>query len=712
MSKRLWLSLLTLLLLVATYLVIPAARTTGFKAEAALTSVAADKCWNASANIHLTGATCGKAQDLQLSCFLPTDMERPGLPPNFNVLQRSADIFSWQEFIALNWPALPGERGAPDASKKISDSGPRVWETWKEEYEVYLKDGQKPKPWNDTEPIPGACGSGASKVFFRTQKIHDVVDSTLQAAAADGTLPATLTDRQRNLVRYEIRLNKVMFDYIVENKLYNANTQAGFDSIKFPAGGILIKAAWREVTPQEEPSFHTVTACVCDKTTDGNLINCQKERMGLVGLHITQKTPSAPQWIWSTFEQVNNVPGPAADGPLSFYSPGCLSCAINRQTKPGTPNQIKRTTPIPSTNPNCNNPSAAMDNVDWLNDDVRKALKTAGSVFRNYELVNTQWPVPPTYLKPETAFTVRPTVLANTTMETFVQPTSSCMGCHAMARTVNQNKFVSSDFSFTLNNALPKQVNCKVLPVDSAGPLTPWETDHWAEIQYGYTVATQTYETLKQNVPVAKLHCSSCHLDAGGNSDAAWWVNLLPQYNNSLPQLQARINQCFTRSMNGNALCTPAAGNQAGDCDKNKAMNGLTTYMEWLTRLSARVRPCNTIPYGFPRIPTLVGDITNGQQTFIQKCAVCHGADGQGRYESNTYYRPALWGAHSFNSAAGMFSDASDLAAFVRWNMPLGSGGLLTDQEAWDLEAFIHSKPRPGLKTEAKPNTRKRPRAR
>jgi thiosulfate dehydrogenase len=42
-----------------------------------------------------------------------------------------------------------------------------------------------------------------------------------------------------------------------------------------------------------------------------------------------------------------------------------------------------------------------------------------------------------------------------------------------------------------------------------------------------------------------------------------------------------------------------------------------------------------------------------------------------------------------------MFSDPADLAAFARWNMPLGAGGLLTDQEAWDLEAFIHSKRRP-----------------
>ena len=35
---------------------------------------------------------------------------------------------------------------------------------------------------------------------------------------------------------------------------------------------------------------------------------CTQRTMGLVGLHIVSKTPARPQWIWSTFEQVDNVP--------------------------------------------------------------------------------------------------------------------------------------------------------------------------------------------------------------------------------------------------------------------------------------------------------------------------------------------------------------------------------------------------------------------
>ena len=664
------------------------------------------QCFNRAANIPLTGKSCGPVPELQLSCYLPPDMVSPTPTPapnqplslqNFNTLQRAADIFSWQEFIALNWPAVAGMRGEPDVNKKISDPGPRVWETWKEEYEVYLKDGAKPRPWNDTEPVPTACASGATKVFFRTQKIDDVVDSTLQAAAATGTLPATLTDRKGRLVRYEIRLNKVLFEYIVKHELYNANVQKLAKSVEFPDGSILIKAAWREVSPAEEKLFHTVTACVCDQDTDGKMVNCHKQRMGLVGFHITAKTPFAPQWVWSTFEQVNNVPGSVVTGAYSFNNPSCsqLKCPPNRQTPRATPNQIVRSIAIPNREPDCADGTQAVDNVWRLNNDVKKALTGAGSVFQNYELVNTQWPVPQlsNASQPETVFTVRPLALGNTTMESFVQPTSTCMGCHSTARTVNPNRFVSSDFSFTLNNAQPVQTNCKIIPPPGEKKTT-WDKDHWVEITRGYALATQTYERLKEFVPTAKLHCSSCHLNGGGNSDAAWWVNLSYRYK-SPEALQARINQCFTNSLNGKPLCTPAGNGLRGDCDTNPYMEGFMFYIKWLDEQAKTISLCNTNQHGFPALPGTSGDKTAGEAVFIEKCAVCHQLDGQGRYEYNTYYRPALWGPHSFNQAAGMFATAKDLAAFVRWNMPLMAGGELSDREAWDVEAYIHSKPRP-----------------
>jgi cytochrome c len=288
---------------------------------------------------------------------------------------------------------------------------------------------------------------------------------------------------------------------------------------------------------------------------------------------------------------------------------------------------------------------------------------------------------------------VRPPVLANTTMESFVQPTSTCMGCHASARTVNPFAFVSSDFSFTLNNARPAPSNPNVI-APPRQPVTDWDRQNWDAVMRGYRLATQTYELLPTHVPQARLHCSSCHLNAGGNRAAAWWVNLSREYPRP-PDLQNRINGCFERSLNGKPLCTPRGYPTPGDppsCETSADMHALTAYMDWLT---AQWNDPHTTTHGFPPISPLSGDVARGEHVYTQKCAVCHGADGQGRYDHGIYYRPALWGPSSFNHGAGMFAAPPDLAAFVRWNMPLGAGGLLTDQEAWDVEAFIHSKPRP-----------------
>ena len=77
-----------------------------------------------------------------------------------------------------------------------------------------------------------------------------------------------------------------------------------------------------------------------------------------------------------------------------------------------------------------------------------------------------------------------------------------------------------------------------------------------------------------------------------------------------------------------------------------------------------------------------------------QHCAACHGADGAGQKAGGKMVFPPLWGARSFNWGAGMAS-IKNAAEFIRANMPLGQGGSLTPQEAWDLAAFVDSQVRP-----------------
>ena len=223
---------------------------------------------------------------------------------------------------------------------------------------------------------------------------------------------------------------------------------------------------------------------------------------------------------------------------------------------------------------------------------------------------------------------------------------------------------------------------------------TAWDTENWPAIMRGYEISTQTYELLPENVPVDRLHCSSCHLNGGGNPQSAWWVGLRARYATDA-ELQARINQCFERSMNGKPLCTPATADGNGDCDANFDMTSFLTYMNWLDEQWASQGLDVTPPQGFPPVAQLTGDPARGQQWFGAKCSMCHGVSGQGQTAQGAYAFPPLWGVHSFNASAGLATNQQVLAQFLRWNMPMNVPGTLTDQQAWDLAAYLESQPRP-----------------
>ncbi len=55
---------------------------------------------------------------------------------------------------------------------------------------------------------------------------------------------------------------------------------------------------------------------------------------------------------------------------------------------------------------------------------------------------------------------------------------------------------------------------------------------------------------------------------------------------------------------------------------------------------------------------------------------------------------PALWGPHSYDIGASM-ARLQVAATFIRRGMPYDRPGTLTDQEAYDVAAFVLSHPRP-----------------
>ncbi len=647
---------------------------------------------NETATAIVLPQMCGsKLQPPRIDWRVPGEVEGGLAQSNLNVVQRSSDLFSWQMLIALNWPAKAGQSGVPDTEKKLGAAGMRVWETWRDTGDVFRKDAKgnplPPIAWNaPAPPVPASCRPG-SRLLQHTSTAKDTL-SIIEQPTGSRAGPVTLTDSKGRPTYFEVRVNKVAYDAIASGKWWDANRQNGLDRVGFPAGTIIAKAAWTPIDEADKSRFESMEACLCDAKPAQGEPACAMRQVGLVGFHLMSKTKSAPQWIWSTYEQKDNVGVPHAT-----YANPKGSATPNLQTAPGVPNQLTRVIPIPSQEPICKNTYESIDNIQRLNHDMQKALHPAP--LANYMLINTQWPLAALAAPadkgraPHTVFKVRPELLGNTTLESFIQDTSSCMGCHSMARTQRPGRFVSSDFTFVLNDAAPSLPNPLVMP----GPV---QSEVAAQVWHGHQLVNKTYEMLPSNAK-AKLHCSSCHLDGGRNVNAAWFRGAVAYQDKNLPDggIARRINQCFTNSLNGTALCTPDVPGQPtppNACSGNEAMQSIIAYMKWI---DAQPSTIPAPPSPFPPIPnTRLGEAGNGERIYMQKCAFCHGDKGQGRYQEEVYFRPALWGPHSFNKQAGMDTHA-DLARFVYSNMPLHSGGELTAQESSDLACFIDGKERP-----------------
>lgn len=229
------------------------------------------------------------------------------------------------------------------------------------------------------------------------------------------------------------------------------------------------------------------------------------------------------------------------------------------------------------------------------------------------------------------------------------------------------------------------------VPADSTIPDGPLG----ASIRLGRDIVTNTQLHAKAYVGNG-LQCSSCHLNGGTVAGAAPFVGLwgvFPEYRTrsaSVNSLQERINDCFERSMNGQPLPEDSA-----------EMMGLLSYIWWL---SQDVPTGTSVAgRGFKEITAPAKpDIQNGKVVYAQKCASCHGVNGEGmNTPDGGYVFPALWGDKSFNNGAGM-ARISVAAAFVKHKMPLGQGNTLTNQEAFDVAAYFTAQPRPGFSEKPK----------
>jgi hypothetical protein len=359
-------------------------------------------------------------------------VNNPTLPSSLDESnQCNFQIFSWQSFLALVQPS--------------GSSGQLVFETYMSSDGLFVPDGQKPLAWGN-EPWPLTLGG-----------------ITLQAGSSNDLVAQSGVE-----VQYDMSVNQTMYDYVTGDTLYNATCfNNGGNNVHVPPSenvatdpqSIELKTAWLPMSPCDSTKYHCVTA----------LVNNQKTTVGLIGFHVVHKLPDHQEWIWSTFEHVDNSPDcaqvsnpPSGYSSWSFFKTGfvpvgksCTACASEDGSGCDAAtecNTFVSDTTIPNICRTQQLTTLTCDPTQPLSDDVNDVvclnpsvwnLLPSNSVWRNYMLVGTVW-FKPGMTQPDTSGQVPPTGqaftgntnLSNTAMETYTQqanPNCLSAGCHTSA---------------------------------------------------------------------------------------------------------------------------------------------------------------------------------------------------------------------------------------------------------------------------------------
>ena len=217
-------------------------------------------------------------------------------------------------------------------------------------------------------------------------------------------------------------------------------------------------------------------------------------------------------------------------------------------------------------------------------------------------------------------------------------------------------------------------------------------------IRYGAQLIANTAAYLGPKGSVATLtngmNCQNCHLDAGTRSNGNSFGAVAATYpkfrerSGLVESVTFRINDCMQRSLNGKKLDS-----------LSREMKAMLAYINWVGKDVHK----NKIPKGVttPDVPFLnrAANTENGKNIYATKCTSCHGLNGDGlaQLDNAGFIYPPLWGNRSYNVSAGMYR-LTRLAAFIKYNMPyvaVQSKPQLTDEEAWDVAAFVASQDRP-----------------
>jgi hypothetical protein len=457
-----------------------------------------------------------------------------GYPGLFKPLPTSAaqdvqtpfDNMAWQMFVGLNWAASAVKQ---PANVGLTMKGTRAWQKFRKVSTLF-----------GNSPVRAKCTSALALPIFYIGSDGNGTPWPNNEEYFQASTNKPLIDINGNWTIFERRVNDVEAQYLLApngNRSQTLTTKTGQGNFilanpkgaSFTAssigpigktGSIEIKAAWRIIDKNagDDPSrYYTQLAFIA---VPGDLVNggkqfCASVTLGLVGMHIIQRNPVdpnkpelLPQWIWATFEHIDNAPpaqtpcdvtkgcpdpkyltqsscGPAAasfntrysyyrnilggqDGNITPMSTGSGNTAFPwNPTRPYAQGATTSTTAQPQAT-RCWSifPTTAAINTQWQN-----ALGKFNTPFKNYQLIGTQWggavEVPAKIHLPGDAV---PAMLSNMTLETYIQNYTtgtsnggpgSCVGCHSGAKLVVGSQ-PSSDFSFLPLMAEPETARKKI----------------------------------------------------------------------------------------------------------------------------------------------------------------------------------------------------------------------------------------------------------
>jgi thiosulfate dehydrogenase len=217
-------------------------------------------------------------------------------------------------------------------------------------------------------------------------------------------------------------------------------------------------------------------------------------------------------------------------------------------------------------------------------------------------------------------------------------------------------------------------------------------------IKYGRELVSHTAIYLGPNGKVLNtsngMNCQNCHLKAGtkpfGNNYAA--VNsTYPKFrprSGTVESVEKRVNDCIERSLNGQPLN-----------ENSREMKAFVSYIKWVGKdVEKNVSPTGAGIFDLQLIDRSA-DPQKGKLVYITHCERCHGKKAGGiRHENGIEWKyPPLSGDSSYNVGAGLYR-LSRFAGYVKANMPYGikyNEPVLTDEECWDVAAYVNSLPRP-----------------